>query len=510
MARGKDSRIPQIGSLLISSLRSPSLLAFIPALCLAGYWFGGEGTLIFTAALLPLVYLAIGRLAEAAPRTRDPFLDADQYRRDAGALLARAQETGRSCAAFSLWVEEYDTLVEHHGKMAADRVVRAAADRINDTLRDSDLVAKSGPNQFLICIAPVRQLDLESCLQIAGRLQTAIEEPVSVDGTILYASCAIGFCQSERSPGTDSATWLEAAETALQVARRTGTGGIRAYSDRMQAAGKGTNSLRQEVTKALDSGQIRPWYQPQLSTDTGQITGFEALARWQHPARGLISPADFLPAVEECDLLERLAEVMLYHALAALREWDARGLKVPCIGVNFAGSELGNPGLVDKIRWELDRFELTPDRLAVEVLETVVTASPDDTVSRNINALGEMGCLIDLDDFGTGQASLGAIRRFGVKRIKIDRSFVTRVDQDPQQRRMIGAILNMAERLELETLAEGVENAGEHAVLAQLGCDHVQGFGIACPMPFEETLAWMENHLGKLRDMPRIGTGGAG
>jgi EAL domain-containing protein (putative c-di-GMP-specific phosphodiesterase class I) len=172
--------------------------------------------------------------------------------------------------------------------------------------------------------------------------------------------------------------------------------------------------------------------------------------------------------------------------------------------VNFAGSELSNPLLIRKISWELDRFDLTADRLAIEVLETVVASAPDDMITRNINALGDLGCRIDLDDFGTGHASITSIRRFGVNRIKIDRSFVLRADRDPEQQRMISAILTMAERLGVETLAEGVETVGEHVILAQLGCDHVQGFGIAHPMPMDETIAWIEAHNAKLHDVPRI------
>ncbi|NNK16978.1 MAG: EAL domain-containing protein, partial [Sulfitobacter sp.] len=202
--------------------------------------------------------------------------------------------------------------------------------------------------------------------------------------------------------------------------------------------------------------------------------------------------------------LERLAEVMIYHSFAALKAWDAAGVDVPQVGVNFAGSELSNPKLLEKIKWELDRFELSPNRLAVEVLETVVAGAPDDMITLNINALGKLGCRIDLDDFGTGHASIASIRRFSVSRIKIDRSFVMKADRDPEQQRMISAILTMAERLQLETLAEGVETVGEHVLLAQLGCDHVQGFGIGRPMPFEQTLDWIDRHTTKLEDVPRI------
>ena len=158
-------------------------------------------------------------------------------------------------------------------------------------------------------------------------------------------------------------------------------------------------------------------------------------------------------------------------------------MQVPTVSVNFSAAELRNPKLAEKLKWELDRFGLAPDRLTVEILETVVAETDNDVIVRNVAALAALGCGIDLDDFGTGHASITNIRRFALRRLKIDRSFVTRVDEDREQQKLVSAILSMAERLGLDTLAEGVETPGEHAMLSQLGCGHVQGFGIGRPMP---------------------------
>ncbi|WP_298844990.1 bifunctional diguanylate cyclase/phosphodiesterase [uncultured Roseobacter sp.] len=488
----------------------PVALACLPAFCLATYWIGGETALMVCAIAVPVVYLILGgadarrfdpKLARAVSRGLMPR---DTFRDFVGYTFSSTGESGSKSAIYMVEIDEHDVLEKTYGHAAAEEVTAVVGDRIVSILRDNDAVTLTGAYRFAACLEAVPNLDLETCIQLAGRLQEAVEEPVSVDGTAIYVTATIGFCQHARVAGKDALSWMEGADLALVEARDNGPASIRAFSADMSRKSDTRSELREEVVKALEEDQIRPWFQPQISTDTGRVTGFEALARWHHPKRGMIPPGEFLPAIEQAGQLERLAEVMLHHAFRALRAWDDLEVTVPQIGVNFAGPELNNPNLVQKVQWELDCFGLAPDRLAVEVLETVVASSPDDMVSRNINGLSKMGCKIDLDDFGTGHASIASIRRFAVSRIKIDRSFVMKSDRDPDQQRMISAILTMAERLGVETLAEGVESSGEHALLSQLGCDHVQGFGIGKPMPFDQTVAWIESHNARLQDPPRI------
>ena len=379
------------------------------------------------------------------------------------------------------------------------------AERLEATLRADDLLVRLDTSRFGVALMPVRVFDLELAIQFAGRLQAALEEPFSLDASHIYVSASIGFCTEARMPRPDADAFLDAAERAAADAQLHGPSAIRAFSSDMQAVLRDRHELADEVGMALENGQITAWFQPQINTSTGHVSGFEVLARWHHPERGLIAPGLFLPAIAQVGLLERLGEVMLFQAFTALQNWDQAGYVVPTIGVNFSQDELGNPKLVDKIKWELDRFELDPHRLSVEILETVVTQSDDDVVTRNIAALAQLGCGIDLDDFGTGHASISSIRRFDVSRIKIDRSFVMQVDRDEAQQKMVAAILSMADRLGLETLAEGVETLGEHAMLAQLGCDHIQGFGLARPMPFDKTGPWIETHVQKIGPQVQIG-----
>lgn len=489
----------------------PPILAFLPAITLGAYWIGGEVALILASLTLPLLFAFAGALGKW-PAENDPardrltgFVLRDEFVNVVESTFAQAKATGLKSANFVIEIDEFKELSDRFGKSTSDLVMQRSGERIMSAVRDQDTVARIAEDTFAVCLSPVPQLDLELCIQLAGRIQSSVEDPVSVDGSSVYVSCSIGFCQQSRAPGTEALDWLDAAKMALIEAKACGPSTIRAFSPSMQNRTSSDADLRLELISALENGQIQPWYQPQISTDTGRVTGFEALARWSHPVRGLLTPDKFLPMIERSGLLERLGQVMLYHALTALKAWDSAGVDVPRVGVNFASDELRNPELVEKIRWELDRFELTPDRLSVEILETVFSNTPDDIITRNVAGLGALGCRIDLDDFGTGHASIASIRRFAISRIKIDRSFVMKADRDPEQQRLIGAILTMAERLELETLAEGVETVGEHALLAQLGCGHVQGFGIGKPMPFDQTLDWIAAHQSKLQDAPRIG-----
>lgn len=495
--------------LACSAMSGPQALAFLPALTLAAFWLGGEVWLLITSLGLPVIYVISGKTMRAladAPVT-EALVTGSSARFDQAIrhALQEAAKSGQSSACIMLAIDDFSDVTDRYGAVAAEILTRKLTARLSCALRDKDAVLCLTDGQFGIVLGPMRLLDLETAIQIAGRLQRAVEEPLSLDATTIYLSCSIGFCLGARNPGTDSTSLLQATRAALHEARLNGPSAIRAYTDRMrQPYGLGGLPADQAAS-ALDSDQIRPWFQPQISTDTGFITGFEALARWTHPERGLISPAEFLPVLEQHRQMERLGEVILYHALTALQDWDAAGVHIPSVGVNFSQYELRNPKLIEKIRWELDRFELSASRLTVEVLETVVAADPDDTVSRNINGLAKLGCGIDLDDFGTGHASISSIRRFAVTRIKIDRSFVMKVDRDPEQQRMVNAVLTMADRLDLGTVAEGVETVGEHAMLAQLGCHHVQGFGIARPMPFSQTLDWIKAHNAKLQQAPLIG-----
>lgn len=508
-----DVGFGRVRSLLRKGLQGPQALAFLPAVALAAFWMGGEPLLIVTALGAPILYLMAHGSAgpqvdrEEASGSSD-LIDMTQAKTMAQKAMDRALAANLATACILVELDGLEEVAQLAGEGTVDTLRDLSLSRLRNTLRRDDIALRMGDRRFLILLGPSLRLDLEALLQLCARLQASVEEPAAVESSMRYLSASIGFCGSVRLPQSGTGEQLiEAAQVALSEAIANGPSAIRSWSEHMRMAHSEQKSLRNEVDRALASGQIQPWFQPQVCTSTGRISGVEALARWIHPTRGIVPPAQFLRVLEDAGRMERLSEVILQHSLTALRSWDTAGLDIPRVSVNFSDPELRDPRLVERIQWELDRFGLTPQRLGIEVLETVIAGSPEGIVARNIVELGKLGCHIDLDDFGTGHASITSLRRFKVHRLKIDRSFVSRIDRDEEQHRMLAAVLGMADRLGLETLAEGVESVGEHALLSQLGCDHVQGFGIARPMPADQLVDWARQHATRIAEAQKLGRG---
>ena len=476
-------------------------LVVLPVVLLIIYLLAGEAMLMASALGLSLAALA----GSAIHRVRRSRGGAGRDRVVMRPHLIEALETALAdtegeAGCLVLAIDDFSALTDRHGRSAMEEVTGHLATRLGLLLRMSDCLAQIGQGRIAIVPASNGQFDIDRLVQLALRLQTAVTRAVPLDAGQLHVTCSIGVCLAGHLGAATGDTVLAAAERAAEAAQHEGPGAVRAYHpDMSQDPGTPYPLRRSQLAHALESGEIRAYFQPQLCTATGEVSGVEALARWHHPDRGVLPPSAFLRDIETAGLSPRLAETMLQQGLAALTAWDRAGLTVPSVAVNFSAAELRAPRLTDRIKWELDRFDLTPDRLTVEVLETVVAETDSDVTITNLAALSRLGCGIDLDDFGTGQAAIANIRRFAVRRIKIDRSFVLGIEQDREQQSMVAAILSLADRLSLGAVAEGVETEAALAFLGDLGCGHVQGYAIAHPMPFEQTAAWLASHTVNLR-----------
>ena len=477
------------------------IAALLPVAGLLAYWAGGELALTALAAVLPLGVLAMGRQTRAA----EPEAMSDQVIAQLDVILAEISAKGGATGCFVIQFDDPAQLCDRLGRTRQSELLAATVARLRGAMRPGDMLYTLEDGGLAVALAQTPRLDLEIMVRIAARLHLVVQQPMTLASGPVQVTCSIGFCLSQQLARPSGRALLDAAQVAGDEAAQYRPGAIRGYSPELARARADRDALRAGFAGAVERGEIRAFFQPQLSTDSGEVTGVEALVRWLHPDRGLLAPAAFLPAIEGSDLMELLGQTMLTQSLVALAEFDRKGLRLPTVAVNFSAQELRDPQLPDRLRWTLDRFQLAPSRLTVEVLESVVAGDGDEVIASNISRIAAMGCGVDLDDFGTGNASITAIRRFALNRLKIDRSFVREVDQNRDQQKLVTAILSLAERLGLETLAEGVETPAEHALLAQLGCGHVQGYVIAKPMPIEDLASWLISHREKQAQALRIG-----
>lgn len=461
------------------------------------FWLAGASGALAFAAMVLLVALFLRPLTLEKPSRAmsDQVID----------RLDAALRSGNKTGCLVLQFDDLAPLCDRLGRTRQSGLLAACIARLRGSLRTGDLLFPLEDGSLAVVLGPSQRLDQDSMVRIAGRLQLVVQQPLLMGHDAVQLTCCIGFSHGGPTVFDSGRTLLDAAQIAADEATNSRPGAIRAFTADLARARAERDALRAAFAGAVEKGQVVPYFQPQLSTDSGTVSGMEALARWHHPDRGCLSPAAFLPAIEGTDLICLLGQTMLDRGLAALAAWDQAGLDVPSISVNLSERELRDPQLPEKLAWALDRHGLDPARLTVEVLESVVAGKDDDIIICNISRISQMGCGIDLDDFGTGSASITTIRRFALRRLKIDRSFIRNVDSDREKQSLVTAVLSLAERLGLETVGEGVETPGEHSMLAQLGCGHVQGYAIARPMPGEALADWLAQHRAHHAQTLRIG-----
>jgi len=485
-------------------LHRPLALAPVPLMTLVVLWSGQQiwvalGVIGLQAAWLALAARPLSLPAAHATPGYPRVASIETVER----LLppnAPVNGDGLRGAALVIRLDDAETHISRHGSRYADALMHELGHRLGHALREQDAYCRLGPSGYAIALFPQRHLELSAVLAVAHRIKSHLGQSFSFEAVTVWPSVSVGFCLSLRAAQLNGIGMLDAAAQAAERALRAGPGGLYSYSA-VDLPSRLSGEQQAGLRRALENGEICAYFQPQLCSRTRQVSGLEALARWEHPQDGLIPPAGFLPGIEAAGLSARLAERMLSDALTMLKQLDAQGLSVPTVAINLSGPELRNPSLADEIGWELDRHDLPASRLVIEILETVMADSDDDIMVRNIARLAGMGCGIDLDDFGTGHAAIANIRRFAVGRLKIDRSFITHLEQDPERQRMVAAILSMAGQLELGTLAEGVESDDELDLVTKLGCGHAQGFGIARPMPGANLPEWLRE-TEKTRNKP--------
>ena len=391
----------------------------------------------------------------------------------------RRREDYRFAVLF-LDVDRFKTVNESLGHTQGDVLLVEVARRLREIARPGDTVARLGGDEFALLLGDFA--DPEEPVRTAGRLQQALATPYDLDGTEVFTTASIGVALGSRDYG-EPEELLRDADTAMYRAKESGRARHAVFHPSMHALARARLQLDTDLRRAIEREELRLRYQPVVSLRTGQIVGCEALIIWEHPTRGVIPPGDFIPTAEDTGLIIPIGRWALKQACLDAKAWhDAlpRGSAAP-VSVNLSAKQLVRPELLDDVRGALARSGLDARRLRLEVTESVImeNAGPAALMLNQLKALS-VGLL--LDDFGTGYSSLSYLHNFRFDTLKIDRSFVARLERSGKEAEIVRTIVSLGRALQMEVVAEGVENAAQLQHLIQLGADSAQGFWFSRPV----------------------------
>jgi diguanylate cyclase (GGDEF)-like protein len=379
--------------------------------------------------------------------------------------------------------EVNDTLGHDHG----DELLKVVADRLSGALRQGDTLARLGGDEFAAVLTDLSHRG--AAAETAGRLHDALRRPFGLRGIAVELDASVGVALSPEH-GTDVTTLIQRADVAMYDAKRT-QGRVQTYSTERDPYSPARLSLLGELRRAIEGGELVLHYQPKVSLEGDRVTGVEALVRWQHPEHGLLQPDQFVPLAERTGTIAHLTRWVLD---AALRQCAAWRLEYPglTVAVNLAAANVLDVGLPALVTELLDEHGLPGEALECEVSETTVMSDPQ-RVTEVLASLRALGVRLSLDDFGTGQASLAYLKQLPLDQVKIDRAFVTRMDDDDGDAVIVRSTIDLARNLGLDVVAEGVETASVLEALVDLRCSSAQGYYLSRPLPSAELDLWLSN-----------------
>jgi diguanylate cyclase (GGDEF)-like protein len=399
--------------------------------------------------------------------------------------LLTAGRHGRSTGLLLLDLDKFKQVNDTLGHHVGDLLLQEVAARLSGAVREYDTVARLGGDEFAVLLPRVGSA--EDCMQIAGRLLEALQGPADLDGVLVDIGASIGAALYPDHSLT-AAELLQHADIAMYTAKRNRSG-TALYDAAANTHSRVQLGLMAELRRAIDGDELVLHYQPKASAGTGEIVGVEALVRWQHPVRGLLFPAAFIPQAEESDVIMPLTEAVLNGALDQHRQWYDAGIVLP-VAVNVATVCLHDTSFPDLVAALLARHDVPAGLLTLEITETSIVTDPV-RAGAVLDRLRDLGVRLSVDDFGTGYSSMAYLQSMPVTELKIDRSFIKNVDESASDRAIVRAILELARALDLEVVAEGVEDAAALAALRGLGCGFVQGYHLSRPLPAAELTAWL-------------------
>jgi len=399
--------------------------------------------------------------------------------------LALAQRTGKRIALLFLDVDNFKDINDTMGHAAGDQLLRTVSERLHKCTRLTDTVARLGGDEFAIICNDLD--DANMVLTLAGRIVDTIAEPFLLEGERIHTSASIGItlCPDDTD---QSDRLIKFADMALHHAKAGGRNCFRFFDMAMDEEVHRRKALEEDLRQAIVDEAFSLLYQPQLRLTDGVVYGAEALVRWNHPDRGTVPPMEFIPLAENTGMIRDIGHLVLRMACSQARAWTEAGQPTITVAVNLSAVEFMANNLLDKVKAVLAETGLQPEQLELEITESAVMTDMDKAIAV-MGRLRDVGVSLSIDDFGTGFSSLAYLKKFPVQALKIDRSFVQDILLNPEDAAIASAIISLGQSLNLEVIAEGVEEAAQADHLRQAGCGNAQGYYFGRPVPAVEFFA---------------------
>lgn len=404
-------------------------------------------------------------------------------------VLERAKHDGEHFALVLIDIDRFKNVNDSLGHDAGDVLLKMVAEALSEELRDTDSVARLGADEFVIVLERVNSV--ANVEQVVARILQRLALPVSLRGHEITTTASIGVSFYPRD-GDSIDLLLKHADIAMYRAKSAGKNRYEFFLNDMKSSMVDSLLFENELRRAIDQQEMHLHYQPQIDVRTGRIVGLEALVRWQHKERGMISPMEFIPLAEDTGLIGPLGEWVLMHACERFQSWLKAGLNFGKIAVNLSTKQFRTQRFEQTVVKVLTQSHLPPQYLELEITESSAMENAEEAIHM-LNCLSQLGLSIAIDDFGTGYSSLAYLRRFPINKLKIDRSFVNDIDGTDENSAIAKSIIDLAHNLKLEVLAEGVEQLSQSHWLMQHGCAQVQGFYYSKPLSEEQLLSFVNS-----------------
>ena len=392
-------------------------------------------------------------------------------------------------AVLFLDLDRFKNVNDSLGHSIGDQLLIAMARRLESCTREADMVARLGGDEFAVLLDGIP--DQNEAARMGQRIQEKLQSPFNLSGHEVFTTTSIGIALS--STGYDHPeNMLRDADTAMYRAKAQGKACYEIFDKGMHTHAVYVLQMENDLRRAIDREELRVHYQPIVSLDSGQLAGFEALVRWQHPERGFINPSDFIPLAEDTGLIVPLGLWVLRRACEQLGQWQWQSAanRSLFMSVNLSGKQVARPKLVSEIRQVLEETRIDPKYLKLEITESAVMENAE-TAVQLLRRLKALGVQLSIDDFGTGYSSLGYLHRFPVNTLKVDRSFVGRIGEAAENIEIVRTIISLAENMGMEVVAEGVETLSQLAQLRKLNCQYGQGYLFSRPVDAESVSTWI-------------------